>query len=99
LIAMKFVLHEDTSCNLSLKFRGGAQIRHYNDGLPLNLIIAMIVDIKYLIWKLFKILIRLKPHKNLKINCDEEHLRKHLFKMNELPHKCQLKQTNIIFYL
>jgi hypothetical protein len=51
LIAMKFVLYEDTSCNLSLKSRGGAQIMHQTNGLPLNLITAMAVDIKFLIWK------------------------------------------------
>jgi hypothetical protein len=51
LIAIKFVLHEDTSFNLSLKSSGGAQIKHQTNGLPLNLITAMVVDIKFLIWK------------------------------------------------
>jgi hypothetical protein len=50
LIAMKFVLHEDTSFNFTLKFRGGAQHMHLNNILPLNLITAMAVDIKFLIW-------------------------------------------------
>jgi hypothetical protein len=56
LIAMKFVLHEDTSFNFTLKFSTGAQHMHLNNYFPLNLITAMIADTKFLIWKLFKIL-------------------------------------------
>jgi hypothetical protein len=57
LIAMKFVLNEDTSFNFSLKFRGAAQIMQYNNGLLLNSITALVFDIKFLIWTCFKILI------------------------------------------
>jgi hypothetical protein len=57
LIAMKFLLHKDTSLNFLLQLRGAAQIMHYNHGLLLNLITAMVVDIKFLIWKVFKILL------------------------------------------
>jgi hypothetical protein len=49
-IAMKFVLHEDTSFNFSLKFRGAAQLMQKNKGLALNLITNMVDDVKFLIW-------------------------------------------------
>jgi hypothetical protein len=50
LIAMKFVLHKDKSFNFTLKFRAGAQHLHLNNYFPLNLITAMVVGMRFLIW-------------------------------------------------